>query len=49
LTDGTYRIMPKSTPNSKEPMALTAVGHSTPTLAKFDPKSDKARWNFKKL
>ena len=48
LTDGTYRIMPKSVPNSKEPLALTAVGGSTPTLAKFDPKSDKARWNFKK-
>jgi len=47
LTDGTYRIMPKVVPNSKEPMALTAVGGSTPTLAKFDPKSDKARWNFK--
>jgi len=30
-------------------MALTAVGHGTPTLAKFDPKSDKARWNFQKL
>jgi hypothetical protein len=26
---------------------LTSVGYSTPTLAKFDPKSDKARWNFK--
>jgi len=48
LTDGTYRIMPKSVPNSKELMALTAVGGSTPTLAKFDPKSDKGRWNFKK-
>jgi arabinan endo-1,5-alpha-L-arabinosidase len=48
LTDGTYRIMPKSMPNSKELVALTAVGGSTPTLAKFDPKSDKARWNFKK-
>ena len=48
LTDGTYRIMPKAMPDSKEPMALTAVGGSTPTLAKFDPKSDKARWNFKK-
>ena len=47
LTDGTYRIMPKAVPNSKEPLALTAVGDSTPTLAKFDPKSDKARWNFK--
>ncbi len=48
LTDGTYRIMPKAVPNSREPLALTAVGHSTPTLAKFDPKSDKSRWNFKK-
>jgi arabinan endo-1,5-alpha-L-arabinosidase len=48
LTDGTYRIMPKSMPNSSEPVALTAVGASTPTLAKFDPKSDKARWSFKK-
>jgi arabinan endo-1,5-alpha-L-arabinosidase len=48
LTDGTYRIMPKSAPDSKEPVALTAVGASTPTLAKFDPKTDKARWNFKR-
>ncbi len=47
LTDGTYRIMPKAVPHSKEPLALTAVGSSTPTLAKFDPKSDKSRWNFK--
>jgi arabinan endo-1,5-alpha-L-arabinosidase len=47
LTDGTYRIMPKTVPNSKEPLALTAVGVSTVTLAKFDPASDKARWNFK--
>jgi arabinan endo-1,5-alpha-L-arabinosidase len=48
LTDGTYRVMPKAVPDSKEPLALTAVGASTPTLAKFDPKSDKARWNFKR-
>ena len=48
LTDGTYRVMPKSMPNSKEPVALTAVGGSTPTLARFDPASDKARWNFRK-
>ena len=47
LTDGTYRIMPKAVPNTKEPLALTAVGGSTPTLAKFDSKSDKARWNFR--
>jgi len=49
LTDGAYRIMPKSMPNSTEPMALTAAGRSTPTLAKFDPKSDKARWNLRRL
>jgi arabinan endo-1,5-alpha-L-arabinosidase len=48
LINGTYRIMPKSVPNSHEPMALTAAGRSTPTLAKFDPKSDKARWSFRK-
>ena len=48
LTDGTYRIMPKVVPDSKEPLVLTAVGVSTTTLAKFDPNSDKSRWNFKK-
>jgi arabinan endo-1,5-alpha-L-arabinosidase len=47
LIDGTYRIMPKVVPGTKEPMVLTAVGGSTPTLAKFDPKSDKSRWNFR--
>jgi arabinan endo-1,5-alpha-L-arabinosidase len=47
LIDGTFRIMPKVVPHSKEPLALTAVGGSTPSLAKFDPKSDKARWTFK--
>ena len=47
LTDGTYRIMPKVVPNSTEPLALTAIGYSTTTLAKFDPNSDKSRWNFK--
>jgi arabinan endo-1,5-alpha-L-arabinosidase len=47
LTDGTYRIMPKSVPGSTEPLVLTSVGYSTPTLAKFDPASDKSRWNFR--
>jgi arabinan endo-1,5-alpha-L-arabinosidase len=47
LTDGTYRIMPKAVPGSNEPRALTAVGASTPTLAKFDPNGDQARWTFK--
>jgi arabinan endo-1,5-alpha-L-arabinosidase len=46
LTDGTYRIMPKVVPNSSEPLVLTAVGNSTPTLARFDATSDKPRWNF---
>ena len=47
LTDGTYRIMPKAVPNSKESLALSAVGSSFATLAKFDSKSDKQRWNLK--
>ena len=41
-------IMPKTVPGIAEPLALTAVGGSTPTLARFDDKSDKARWNFRK-
>ena len=47
LTDGTYRIMPKAVPNSREPLVLSAVGSSFATLAKFDSKSDKQRWNLK--
>ena len=47
LADGTYRIMPKAVPNSREPLALSAVGSSFATLAKFDSKSDKQRWNLK--
>jgi arabinan endo-1,5-alpha-L-arabinosidase len=47
LTDGTYRIMPELVPNSQGQLALTAIGSSTPTLTKFDPKSDKGRWNLR--
>ncbi|HYG23190.1 MAG TPA: family 43 glycosylhydrolase [Verrucomicrobiae bacterium] len=47
LTDGTYRIMPKAVPGTDEPLALTAVGGSTPSLTKFDPASDKARWSLR--
>jgi len=47
LGDGTWRIIPKSIPNSKETLALSAVGSSFATLAKFDPKSEKQRWLFK--
>jgi arabinan endo-1,5-alpha-L-arabinosidase len=47
LADGSWRIMPKLVPNSREPLALSAVGSSFATLAKFDPKSDKQHWLFK--
>ena len=47
LTDGTYRIMPKAVPNSNAKLALSAVGHSFATLAKFNPETDKQRWQFK--
>ncbi len=47
LPDGAWRIMPKSIPNSKEPLALSAVGASFATLSKFDPRSDKHRWFIK--
>jgi arabinan endo-1,5-alpha-L-arabinosidase len=47
LADNTYRIMPKAIPNSGEPLALSAVGSSFATLAKFNPKSDKQRWYLK--
>jgi hypothetical protein len=36
-------------PNFEGPMALTAVATSTPSLAKFNSKSDRGRWNLRKL
>ena len=48
LADGTCRVMPKAVPGHPEPLALTAAGRSTPTLARFDPESPKSRWNFHK-
>jgi arabinan endo-1,5-alpha-L-arabinosidase len=47
LTEGTYRIMPKVVPDSKEKLALVSSGDSTPTLATFDMNSDNSKWNFK--
>jgi arabinan endo-1,5-alpha-L-arabinosidase len=47
LTDGTYRLMPKTVPNGEEPLALSAVGSSMPTLEKFRPDSDRQRWLLK--
>jgi arabinan endo-1,5-alpha-L-arabinosidase len=48
LTDGTYRLMPKAVPNSKEPLALSAIGSSMPTLEKFNGGSDRQRWFLKR-
>jgi arabinan endo-1,5-alpha-L-arabinosidase len=47
LADGTYRVMPKAVPNAQEPLALSAVGSSMPTLAKFNPESDRQRWTLR--
>jgi arabinan endo-1,5-alpha-L-arabinosidase len=47
LTDGTYRLMPKSVPGSKEPIALSALGSSFATLSRFDPAGEKHRWIIK--
>jgi arabinan endo-1,5-alpha-L-arabinosidase len=47
LTDGTYRLMPKAVPNAKEPLALSAVGSSMPTLDTFKADSDRQRWLLK--
>ena len=47
LADGAWRIMPKSIPNSKGALALSAIGSSFATLSKFDPKSEKQRWRLK--
>jgi arabinan endo-1,5-alpha-L-arabinosidase len=40
-------VMPKGIPDSKEPLALSAVGSSTPTLARFRADGDRQRWRFK--
>jgi arabinan endo-1,5-alpha-L-arabinosidase len=47
LSDGSYRVMPKAVPGRNEPLALSAVGSSTPTLAPFDSTSDRQRWLLK--
>jgi len=47
LTDGTWRIMPCFVSNGQEPLALSAVGSSFATLARFDFAGDKQRWLLK--
>lgn len=47
LADSSWRISPKATPNTKEPFALSAVGSSFATLARYDLKIEKQRWLLK--
>jgi arabinan endo-1,5-alpha-L-arabinosidase len=47
LTDGAYRITPKTASGSSADLALVAIGASTPTLARFDPASDAGKWTFR--
>ena len=47
LIDGTFRILTKEGPKTKQPLALSAIGNSFATLAKFNPDSDKQRWHLK--
>jgi arabinan endo-1,5-alpha-L-arabinosidase len=47
LADGSYRLMPKSIPNPNKPLALSTIGSSKPTLAAFNPESDRQRWFLK--
>ena len=50
LIDGTFRIMPKSIPGTEginTQYVLYAVGDCTPTLARYDFKSDNSKWLFR--
>jgi arabinan endo-1,5-alpha-L-arabinosidase len=47
LGDGTYRLMPKAVPGVADALALSAIGSSMPTLARFRPDSDRQRWVIK--
>ena len=50
LTDGTFRIMPKTIPgmagvNTK--YCIYSVADSTPTLAEYDFNTDNSKWHFR--
>ena len=47
LQDGTWRLSPKSVPNARQALALSAVGSSFATLARLDANSEKQRWLIK--
>jgi len=48
LTDGSYRIMPKSIPGCSEPYVLVSIADSTPTLARYDFGTDNCKWILKR-
>jgi arabinan endo-1,5-alpha-L-arabinosidase len=47
LPDGAWRIVSKLAGNSKQGMALSALGSSFATLARLDASSEKKRWAIK--
>ena len=49
LTDGTWRILPKSVPGSGESLCLGCVADSTPALLPFDFDSDNCKWDLKQI
>ncbi len=46
MADGAFRLNPKSVPGTTDTLYLSAVGSSMPTLSKFDPASDRQRWQL---
>lgn len=48
LSDGLWRIVPRAAPDPFHPLALAAVGASTPRLVRFDPASDAGKWSFRR-
>jgi arabinan endo-1,5-alpha-L-arabinosidase len=46
LADANYRIAPKAIAGAPATLVLSAAGSSMPTLAKFDPASDRQRWRL---
>ncbi|MBR1795141.1 MAG: family 43 glycosylhydrolase [Bacteroidales bacterium] len=49
LTDGTWRILPKSVPGSGETLCLGCIADSTPALLPFDFTADNCKWDLKMI
>jgi arabinan endo-1,5-alpha-L-arabinosidase len=49
LTDGTWRILPKSVPGCGEALCLGCVADSTPALLSFNFDSDNCKWDLKQI